>query len=418
MFPLYLTTLAIIFLAVALTGAAWALLGGWSAARDTADAPLPLSPEELDHTWFSIAGGWHFPADVAAEPPKDSKPFLSVVIYAINHGDELVEAVNRMAEQRCEFEYEIIVVCNASAAETASLGDSLSHLHGVHLTFVPPESHNLSRRKLAFTMGIKASRGEAVLLTASNAEPPSAGWFQLMGSPFLHTPATTVAMGLTRLDFDHIHGASRWYQQFLWVMARCRCVAEALADRPFRGDWMNLAVRRSAFFNHKGYASTINIETGDDDIFLTEVATAGGTSVVLSPMAMPVAKWEEVASRVWKDQREAYVFTSRWLPRAPFLKEGALSCCQWIVLTACIAAGLAPLCSGLPYSWLSAIVAFLLWVGFELLQIRIYRKAAMRLMAVRLWWAVPVFMLWRPIGNLLFRLNHLSSARKNYTWQR
>lgn len=470
-----LPLLPLILLAVALLAAAWALLVGWHAARQTADAPLPLPPSSLDRRWFSLRNGWDSvdsPEDaldgtspqeaaeafaemtramesgqegapetlISAGADGERPPFLSVIVYAFDRRDSLNELVDSFSMQKTDFEYELIVVCNASAEETAAMAERLGPRRGVHVTFIPPGSHNLSRRKLAFTVGLKRASGEVALLTASNVAPPSSVWFQLMAQPF-RNPDTTPAMeagaeagengtvlSLGAVDFDarNMPGHSR-YRLFLTATRSMRAFGAALSGRPFRGEWLNLALRRECFFKLKGYASSIHLQTGDDDLFVSEISSLGGTAAVLSPQAMPTAEWGRLSMRYFTEQREGYLLTRRWLRRGPFLTEGSLSVCQWLTLGCCLGAALVPLAGADPlwfrgfgggFPWLPAALAGLLWVLFEALQMLAYSRGCRRLMLPASTAALPLFLLWRPFGNLIFRLNHRSAQFRNFTWQR
>ena len=39
----------------------------------------------------------------------------------------------------------------------------------------------------------------------------------------------------------------------------------------------------------------------------------------------------DASKRMWSTRKEQYEFTSRWLPRKPFLRAGAMSAIQWLV---------------------------------------------------------------------------------------
>lgn len=410
--PLFFTSLSLILIFIALLLAAWILIVGWNSARLTARAPLPLTPESLSDNYFSLANG------VLGQPENiGEKAKLSVVVYVTDHGDSLHKMISQFTAQRTSFRYEMIVVCNASARETAAVAEQYSGIKGLRFSFIPPEAQNLSRRKLAFTVGIKAAEADVVLLTGSNVEPSSAGWFQLMAEPLLTNTELEMVIGTSRFDFSSMKGLSRRYRSFLWVTYKCSSLGASLNHEPYRGDWENIAMRRQFFFNAKGYAGTVHIETGDDDLFICESGVGSAIETVLAPAAMPEAVWGEWASRIWNVQRSAYTFTSRWLPRKPFLIMGATSLCNWLLLLALIASAMAPLLEPV-FTWLPAIVAFFMWVCFEALQILFYRAAAGRLMQPRLMFLLPLFMLWRPIGNFIYRLTHRDAIHRNYTWQR
>ena len=84
---------------------------------------------------------------------------------------------------------------------------------------------------------------------------------------------------------------------------------------------------------------------------------------------------------------------------------------QWLTLIGAVCAAVA----GLPsYSALIIAAVFLtvVWTTETL----IYRRTARRLESICLWWSFPLFLLWHPFGNPIFRTRRRNQIRKNYTF--
>lgn len=339
-------------------------------------------------------------------------PMVTVIAYTPEDGELLEEFIESVIGQDYP-NFELVLVLDAGAETRAMFVEKYADIKNLYLTFIPPGSQNLSRRKLATTLGMKAAKGEIAVTTSSNCRIPSTRWLSGMMAPFIESRFTEVVLGYTSLDLSEIHGARRWYREWFSATTAMQWIGFALDGHPYRGDGLNLAFRKSVFFDHKGYARTINIHDGDDDLFIDEISNASNTKVVLDRNTVLTAEWGELASKMWVARRERYDFTSRWLPRRPFLLAGLLSASQWCVLTGCVVCALA----GLP-NLIPAIFALLFIALFFTLEILAYRKAAAVLRATRLWWSLPVFMLWKPIGNFLFRMRHRSERVRNFTWQR
>lgn len=348
----------------------------------------------------------------------DGQPEFSVVVYAYTGLDRLPDFITGLLLQKTSRPFEVIAVCAASAAETARLADNFPAGGRVRFTFTPPEAHHLSFRKLAFTLGVKAAHTQHILLTASNVEIPSPYWLELMSHPLLEGNGIQVVIGRARFDMRQFKAPTRRYRHFLEVCDASLRLGWALRKTPYRGYWMNLAFDRNLFFAHKGYAATNHLETGDDDLFLREISTECNTEAVLSPLATVTADWGVHADRIWKGQREGYQFTKRWLPPYPFLLEGMQSCCQWIVLSCCLAGALIPLGDAGPFNFLPLCISAFILMAFEGLQALSFQRVSKRLDERPGLWTLPFFMLWRPIGNLLFRANHYHNRKTHFTWPR
>lgn len=339
-------------------------------------------------------------------------PSLSVIVYSFIEQEELDVYLDSLAAQDYE-NFEVIIVNEGSAETNMALSDHVAQRYGerFYVTFIPHDAHSLSRRKLAYTIGIKAANGEVILTTASNYIIPSPSWLSGMMSPFRTDRLCEIVLGYTHIDFDEMHGAGKWYRQMDATLTACQWIGSAMLGSPYRGDCFNLAYRRERFFEQKGYARTIHLTNGDDDIFLRPFMDGFNTSVAVSPDTILTARWGDSANRILAETKERYQFTASLLPPMPFVRAGIGSLMQWLTLIAAAGAALA----GLP-SLLATIVAVVFLIVVWTTQILVYRRAARRLESVCLWWSLPFFLLWLPFGNMIFRLRHHSQRRKNYTF--
>ncbi|MCM1369004.1 MAG: glycosyltransferase [Candidatus Amulumruptor caecigallinarius] len=346
--------------------------------------------------------------------PTPSGPKASIVVYTRLDEERIERFINCMSLQDYS-DFEVIMICEATAERTEAMAEKFAGaIPNLYFTFIPPGSHNLSRRKLATTIGVKAAKGDVIVTTISNAVC-SPSWLSNMMAPFAGPGGeeVEVVLGTSRIKFSDYKGPGKWYRQFDETLSTCRWAGYALAGSPYRGDGYNLAFRRKTFFEHKGYAETINLHNGDDDLFVYEISDSGNTRVVLADEGIVTTEWGDDANRVWDIRKAGYDFTARWLPHVPFLAASLLSACQWLVPALCVAAAWIA-----RPSYIAVAVALVITLTFWGMEIFAYRKAASVLGAVKLWWAVVPFWLWRPLGNMFFRYDHLHSRKKNFTWIR
>lgn len=356
----------------------------------------------------------------------DNPPKVSVVVYASVSEGMLTEYLTQLLLQDLP-DFEIIVVYDATYEAAASLSENFSGNDRIRITFIPPGSHNLSRRKLALTLGIKAASGDIIVTTGANCLIPSESWLARMIEPFV-IDNKEVAIGYSHPVYSEIRGFGKWYRIFDATMTASAWIGSALRAKPYRGDGYNLAFKRKLFFSNKGYASNINIQSGEDDIFVSEIATPDNTSLVLDSDSILSTVWGSSANRVMSDNKERYDFTSRWLPKTPFFRLGWLSMSIWLsffCIAAALLAGVEKISPGdsapvwlLPSIVFPVIIGLLLIIISATTQIIVYRKAALRMKSPRLLFSLPLFFIWHPIGNFIFRLNHKPARYKNFTWQR
>ncbi len=74
-------------------------------------------------------------------------------------------------------------------------------------------------------------------------------------------------------------------------------ISFALAGMPYMGVGRNLSYKKSLFFKHKGFASHQHIQSGDDDLFVNEVANKNNTSICIHSdgftLSQPKHTWSE-----------------------------------------------------------------------------------------------------------------------------
>ncbi|MDE6443438.1 MAG: glycosyltransferase [Muribaculaceae bacterium] len=346
----------------------------------------------------------------AEHPAKGPK--VSVVVYAYTCEEKLTEYLSTLMSQDYH-DFEVVVVNEGNNEVTAGLAERLTSLYPdkLYVTFIPPGSHNLSRRKLALTLGIKAAKGEVVLTTTSNCIIPSSSWLSLMMTPFAENSYTDIVLGVSHIDPSQFSGPAKWYREFDDTLTSMQWIGASLNGRTFRGDGHNLAYRRKLFFEQKGYSKTIHLMHGDDDLFIYDIADDINTEVMLVKESILTVDWGEAANRMHADLKERYQFTSTFLPSLPFLREGLGSSMQWLVTASAVAAALIPLPNLFPAS-----MALVILLAFNITEIVVYEKAAHRLDASTPWVLLPLYMLWRPLGNLIFRLRHRPHRKKNFTF--
>ena len=409
---------------------------------------------------WTLRGGlaaWRHVTQMPDTPlPADSTPDagkVSIVAFALRDEENLSGYVDTLLAQEYA-DLEIVLVCDASAEATAMLSEKFESVPNLHITFIPPGSHNLSRHKLAQTIGIKAATGDVVVITDTSVWPGSTRWIPNLVAPLAQSH-TAASLGYIHPVFTDYQGGSKWYRQFDHVCDTAEWMGAAYEGAPFRADGRNLAFRRKLFFKVKGYASTINLMDGDDDMFVELLAGYGTCVPVVVPESFLYTRWGEQTDRLHVDLKERYAFTRRFLNNAPHYSRSLTSWAQWLMplgtllsVALCMPRLIASFGAWLPsaaeaaetltrdinsltdlmgYDLIpptlfgacagtAAAIGIYLWFAFA--EISLYRRTASCLEAVRLFWSVPLFMLWRPIGNFLFRLNHHSTRKSHFTWQR
>lgn len=349
--------------------------------------------------------------DDEAQLPDDGYPPVSVIVYSQADGHNLRTLLPQILNQDYPAPMEVIVVNDESADNTETIvGELELQYPNLYMTFAPERSRSLSRRKLSITLGIKAARYDALLLTCGNCRVDSPLWMRSMMRSMIGG-AKEVVIGYAEPwgddapDTDR-RGRRRAFDD-LWQSVRM--LSSALRHRPFMATGYNMAYTRRLFFEHKGFSRTLNLNYGDDDIFISEIATRTNTAVELSH-ASRVRALEHSPADLHDAYRIRRDFTARYLRRAPF-RVLAFTSILWWLWPLCAAAAI---WLALP-SLVVAAAVFVLTLTFCLIHASQWRRTARALSLRPLFLTVPWLAWLRPFRTLRHRLRGRRLRRSNLT---
>jgi len=102
---------------------------------------------------------------------------FSVIMTVFDNGTELEEHLKDFLTQDYAEGYEVIVVDESSTDNSDNvLKLYMQQYHQLYKTFVPKPNRNVSRKRLALTIGIKAAKNEWVIISDIHSFPPSETW--------------------------------------------------------------------------------------------------------------------------------------------------------------------------------------------------------------------------------------------------
>ncbi|MDE6289050.1 MAG: glycosyltransferase, partial [Muribaculaceae bacterium] len=197
----------------------------------------------------------------------------SIIVYSVDEQDSLARLLPQLLAQDYDGEFEVIVVNEGDSAGVRDVVETLQTTHrNLYLTHTPDGARNLSRKKLALTLGIKAARYPVAVLTGATAILPGNRWLRAMMSHFSDSNHTGVVLGYACADPYEDTALGARTRSFDFVADSVMWLSDALKGRPWRGTEYNLAYRRELFFSSKGFSSNLNLRYGDDDIFVSRIA--------------------------------------------------------------------------------------------------------------------------------------------------
>lgn len=326
----------------------------------------------------------------------DVHPPLSVIIVAKDAANELKENLPFILEQDYP-EFEVIVIYDSAADDCDDVLKLLEDKYpNLYHTFIPDSARYISHKKLGITMGIKASRHDWLVFTESNCRPQSKRWLRQMARNF--TPSTEIVLG-----YSNYEKASGWFNKkitFDTLLNSMRYLGMAISGHPYMGTGRNMAYRKSLYYKQKGFSSHLNLQRGEDDLFINETANEYNTRVETSPESLvriSIPKYK----RIWREEKISYMATSRLFKGTARYLMGFETCSRLLFYITTIAT---ITISTILHQWIIAGIALLLWILRYVLQLVVFRKASTYLGERKFYGLLPVFDILQPIWNLGFKL--------------
>jgi len=334
------------------------------------------------------------------------QPPVSVIICAKDEEDNLRQFLPFILNQDYP-DFEVIVINDGSTDDTETLLNNLCvEYPNLRTTFVPVGARNLSTKKLGLTLGIKAAKNELMLFTDADCMPEDTRWIANMARNF--TPQTDFILGYGA--YLNKKGFVNRLITYDTLFIALQYMGMAISGKPYMGVGRNLAYLKETFFLNKGFASTLNLISGDDDLLVNKASNSRNTKVEISPESI-----------TWSEPNTTF---KGWF----FQKERHLSVSSYYKASSKFRLSLEPLTRGLFYTAL--IVSFLfgnivtlaasalLFIIRIVIQLIILNKSSRHFGERRYIFLMPVFDIFLPLVNLyILTIGRITSGGKTVRWK-
>ena len=219
---------------------------------------------------------WHYkllkevltkPKNTKERPIEDG---ISIIVAARNEAKNLIELIPQLFSQDYP-KFEVIVVDDCSYDNTTDVLLALKAKFETFKTIKVEESNTFSGgKKFAITLGIKGASYENLVFIDADCKPSSNNWLKTIANKF--SEGNDVIIGF---------GGYQQEKSFLNFLIRTDTNINAVdflsatsLGIPYMAVGRNFAYKKSLFFKHKGFAKHMHLKSGDDDLFLNQVASS------------------------------------------------------------------------------------------------------------------------------------------------
>lgn len=241
---------------------------------------------------------------------------VSVIVCARDEAENLTRNLPGILVQDYQTSHELILVNDNSTDDGKYVVDefkkSFKNINQLELT---QEAKLISGKKFPLSMGIKSAKHEIVLLTDADCTPASEHWIQKMQDAY--SDETEIVLGYGA--YYKRKGILNKLIRFETFHTALQYMSFALAGLPYMGVGRNLSYKKEIFNKNKGFSKINQIPSGDDDLFINQVANSKNTQIVTDPeahtLSEPKKKWSH-----WMTQKYRHYTTGRYYkPKHKFL---------------------------------------------------------------------------------------------------
>lgn len=211
---------------------------------------------------------------------REKEPAISVVVPLFAEDSAYLDSslVNLLTQDYKEFEVVLVYVGNSDDffADVKSLQRLYPNLSPVHIDYTP---HYPVSTKIALNVGIKSAKHDFVIITSSDAIPSSDRWLSLLAKGFLYGDVVLGYCGVARQSGfkNFIFREYQFSNSVAWL-------SSAIRRRTYAASRNALGFSKGLYFGNRGF-SHLNMNVGEDDLFVQQIASRDNVSVVLSPRA-------------------------------------------------------------------------------------------------------------------------------------
>lgn len=242
----------------------------------------------------------------AVEPDRDLP--VSVVICARNEARALERLIPRLMEQDHK-EFEVVVVNDRSDDDTWEvlqwMKPDVPRLRPVNIQ--ADERFNYGK-KIALGVGLRSAKHPQVLLTDADCMPAGPDWISTMAAGF-HNGRKIV---IGHSPYARAGGLTNVLERYDGIVKTMQYMGFAMAGAPYMGVGRNLGYSSELFFNAHGSRHHGHLMSGDDDLFINEVARAGNTAVVADPRSFMATRPTPDLATWWRRKRRHYTTAAHY----------------------------------------------------------------------------------------------------------
>ncbi|WP_242094917.1 glycosyltransferase [Aestuariivivens sediminicola] len=233
---------------------------------------------------------------------------VSVIICAKNEAENLKRFLPDIIHQNHPV-FEIVLINDSSNDDTLEVMKTFAEQHAnIKIVDVKAVETFWGNKKYALTLGIKAAKHNLLLFSDADCKPVSKHWIREMLSHFNGQKSIVLGFGgHTKVKRSLLNKLIR----FETLTTAVRYFSFALHRMPYMGVGRNMAYKKELFFDANGFINHMRVKSGDDDLFINQVATPGNTAICFSKNSF-TASPPKTNFKEWLNQKRRHITTASY----------------------------------------------------------------------------------------------------------
>lgn len=273
---------------------------------------------------------------------------VSIIICAKNEAENLKRNLPKVLNQDYT-DFEIVLVNDSSYDDTLEVMKTFEAKHNtIKIVDVKVNEAFWGNKKFALSLGIKAAKHNFLVFTDADCVPNSPQWLAHISGNFTKEKAVVLGYGAyAKKKFSLLNKLIR----FETVMTALQYFSYANLGLPYMGVGRNMAYKKKLFFNNCGFNNHMSIKSGDDDLFINEVASTSNTALCFTKESFTISE-PKTTFKAWILQKRRHISTARFYKLKHQFLLGAFYITQLLFWTLAITLFLI----GFSWQWLVTLI--------------------------------------------------------------
>ena len=206
---------------------------------------------------------------------KEKEFSVSVLISCKNEAVNLIENLPYLLGQEYT-DFEIVLIDDASTDTTNTVMQEFAAKHAnITIVSVPKTKTYTGNKKNALTKGIAKAKNKHLIFTDADCIPKDKNWIQSIVNNFTEDKEIVLGYGAYKKEKTWLNKLIRYET----LLTAWQYFSYAKIGLPYMGVGRNIAYTKSIFAKANGFESHKNIRSGDDDLFVNQIANKSNVSI-------------------------------------------------------------------------------------------------------------------------------------------